>query len=305
MTKKLLSINCLTYLHSKYLAQCIEGFLMQETNFEFEINICDDCSPDDTPAIVNSYIKGHPKGYRIKYYRQPRNLGMMGNGLFSLNKCKSKYIALCEGDDYWTDPLKLQKQVDFLEANDDYSICFHKVKIIDRHGIECSDFFEINTNFPLTTGTKELARRNYIPTASAIFRNVIGIFPDWFYKLPMGDWPLFLLASKKGKIGFIDEFMAVYRYHSSGIWSSSDYAQNYLKMKRARHLLNKVFEEKYKKDFFQPEDMYKNQFQLLENLRSKKKFIPYFYSFITLLSMKKHGPHSWGYYYLLISKYWK
>ena len=99
--------------------------------------------------------------------------------------------------------------------------------------------------------------------------------------------------------------MAVYRFHSTGIWSSSDYAQNYLKMKRARHLLNKVFEEKYKKDFFQPEDMYKNQFQLVEHLRSKKKFIPYFYSFITLLSMKKNGPHSWGYYYLLISKYWK
>ena len=134
--------------------------------------------------------------------------------------CCSKYIALCEGDDYWTSPHKLQKQVDFLEDNPDFAICFHNMRIIDEDkphltrvsNIKQKEITDINT----------LALGNYIFTASCIFRKNFSRMPDWFYQCPVGDYPLHLLNAQYGKIKFIDEVMGVYRVHQGGIWENKN-----------------------------------------------------------------------------------
>src|SRR5690606_34101688 len=125
----LISVCMITYNHEAYIKQAIEGILMQQTNFDVELIIADDCSTDRTETIIRELIENHSENFKIKYYRHDINIGMMPNFIFSLKKCTGKYIALCEGDDYWTDPLKLQKQVDFLEGNPEYGICFHNVRI--------------------------------------------------------------------------------------------------------------------------------------------------------------------------------
>ena len=113
-----------TYNHEKFISEAIEGVLIQQTNFSFELIIANDASTDGSDKIINEFIANHPKGNLIKYFKHEKNVGMMQNFTFALGHCKGKYIALCEGDDYWTDPLKLQKQVDFLEANEDYCDLF-------------------------------------------------------------------------------------------------------------------------------------------------------------------------------------
>jgi glycosyltransferase involved in cell wall biosynthesis len=124
-----LSVKMLTFKHDNYIAQAINGVLMQVTDFDFELIISDDCSPDNTEQIVKDIQNSHPKGHLIKYLRQKKNIGVLPNGLFALQQCKGKYIAFCEGDDYWTDPNKLQQQVDFLESNGDYTMTFHSVYV--------------------------------------------------------------------------------------------------------------------------------------------------------------------------------
>jgi glycosyltransferase involved in cell wall biosynthesis len=112
-----------TFNHERYIAKAIEGVLMQECTFDIELIIADDCSPDRTDVIVHKYVKKQTREKSIHYTKHEQNKGAISNFMWALRKCKGKYIALCEGDDYWTDPLKLQKQVDFLEGNPDYSMC--------------------------------------------------------------------------------------------------------------------------------------------------------------------------------------
>ena len=123
----LLSIACVTYNHELYIRQCLDSFLMQKTNFLFEIVIGEDCSTDNTGSIVTEYARKYPE--IIKARCNKKNIGVQENSLLVFRDCTGKYIALCDGDDYWTDPYKLQKQVDFLEANKDFVICFHQIRI--------------------------------------------------------------------------------------------------------------------------------------------------------------------------------
>jgi glycosyltransferase involved in cell wall biosynthesis len=216
----MLSVNMITYQHELYIKQAVEGVLMQETNFEFQLIVCDDCSPDTTQQIVQNLIDNHPKGYRIKYFRHNKNIGMQPNGIFALNNCIGKYIALCEGDDYWTDPLKLQKQVDFLEANPDYVLCFHQVGILKTDGEIVDDFItKVPENYE---NIETLARLgNYIHTPSVVFRNVIKEFPFEFELSPIGDYFLYIMLAKYGKLKYLEDKMAIYRY-GVGVHSSLD-----------------------------------------------------------------------------------
>jgi len=214
----LVSVQMLTYKHEAYIRQAIESVLMQKTDFELDLIIADDCSPDKTPEIVNDVIRNNPKGYRIKYFRHEQNIGMQKNGLFALSKCKGKYIAICDGDDYWTDPYKLQKQVDFLEGNTNYSICFHKIQIFkEPENKLVPDYITREVNE--TTDIYELAKKNYIHTPSVVFRNIIERYPKELYKSPFGDYFLLMLIAQYGKIKKIDDVKAVYRVSQNGIWS--------------------------------------------------------------------------------------
>jgi glycosyltransferase involved in cell wall biosynthesis len=209
------SVCMITYNHEKYITQALEGVLMQVCDFEIELIVSNDASSDSTEVIIQSIIENHLRGSWIKYIKQEKNIGMMPNFIWSLQQCKGNYIALCEGDDYWTDPLKLQKQVDFLDANIVYSYCGHKSNILSNKILK-----------PITIDVKEitfekLINQNFVNTATLVFRKaVLGDLPNFFNKVPAGDWLLQLIALKRGKGYVLKDFMSVYRIHQEGVWTS-------------------------------------------------------------------------------------
>jgi glycosyltransferase involved in cell wall biosynthesis len=214
------SVVMITYDHERFITQAIESVLMQETDFPVELVIGEDCSTDGTRVIVCEYADRYPG--RIRLLLPERNQGMMANFVATLNTCRGKYIALCEGDDYWTDPLKLQKQVDYLEKHPDYSTCFHRAICLDQ--IDGSPTGRIigPRIIQLSYSTDDLLRYvEFVPTASMVFRkSFLPQLPEWFQQCSVGDHPLQVLLSLKGPMGFIDETMSIYR--SGGFWSSAD-----------------------------------------------------------------------------------
>lgn len=212
------SVLMITYNHESYIKEAIESVLTQECDFEVELIIADDCSNDKTEEVVKDILRTHPKRSWIKYHKHTENKGMQPNFMFAKKQAKGKYIALCEGDDYWTDHLKLQKQVGFLEANPEYGICFHNVELYNNN----QNLFEkdnITRNVLDTTTVLDLARGNFIHTPSVVLRNDF-IIPKWFKNTPMGDWTLYLISIGDKKIKKIDDIMAVYRKHNNSMWSS-------------------------------------------------------------------------------------
>lgn len=216
----LVSVLMITYNHEKFIAQAIESVLMQHVNFKYEIVIGEDCSTDRTKNIVVDYQKKYSN--RIKLLLQETNVGMHKNFIDTYYSCQGKYIALLEGDDYWTDPHKLQKQVDFLEANPEYVICFHPIKIWKEDEQQLVGDY-ITRNVPETTDIYELTKGNYIHTPSVLYRNgLIKNFPAEFYKSPAGDYFLHMLNAQFGKIKKLPDYMAVYRMHDKGVWAKND-----------------------------------------------------------------------------------
>jgi glycosyltransferase involved in cell wall biosynthesis len=239
------SICMITYGHENYIAQAIEGVLMQETNFDFELIVSNDSSPDATDKVVRSIVDNHPNGNRIRYYGHEKNIGMMPNFIFAIQQCQGKYIALCEGDDYWIDPYKLQKQVDFLEANPDYVLSFHKVNILKPNGEVVDDFI---TKVPENYETIETLARlgNYIHTPSVVFRNIIKEFPPEFSLTPIGDYFLYMLLAEHGKLKYLEEKMSVYR-EGVGIWSTKSIEVRHFNTAKMNALLYNYFINKENK----------------------------------------------------------
>lgn len=223
----LLSVHILTYKHENYLKYALEGVLNQKTNFEYEILICDDCSPDSTPEIVDFYLYNHPSGNKIKYFRHERNIGMIQNSIFVTENSLGKYIAICEGDDYWIDVHKLQKQIDFLESNSDHSICFHPVIFQDTNLPENSvikkpknKVFAPEVKDIYSTSDIILGGGGLIATNSMVIRNIYKKeFNEWIQIAKVGDLPMMLTLSLKGKIGYLDDIMSVYRISIPGSWT--------------------------------------------------------------------------------------
>lgn len=233
----LVSVCMISYNHRAFISQAIEGVLMQETNFPIELVIGEDCSTDGTREICLEYQQKYPNIIRV--LPRNKNLGMMPNFIDTFENSKGKYIALCEGDDYWTVPLKLQKQVNFLEANPDFAICFHRVKkVYEEESRETLS----NENQKEISEFEDLALENYIHTPSCVFRNgLFKGFPDWFYQSPVGDWVLHLLNAQHGKIKFLEDVMAVYRIHNNGVWSMKDPIETYVKWIRVAEKCRQYF----------------------------------------------------------------
>jgi len=209
----------LTYNHENFIAQAIDGVMMQKTNFNYKLIIGEDCSTDRTREICIEYQNKFPDKIQLLFNEQ--NIGMMSNFVQTLLACTGKFIALCEGDDYWTDPYKLQKQVDFLEANPDFAICFHNMQIIYENEPEKNRLSNPPEQKEITT-IENLANGNYIYTASCVFRKQNYELPEWFYKSPVGDYPLHMLNARFGKIKYLKDVMAVYRVHNGGIWEHNN-----------------------------------------------------------------------------------
>ncbi len=219
----MVSIRCLAYNQEAYIRQCLDGFVMQQTNFRFEAIVHDDASTDHTADIIREYAKKYPNIIKPIYETENQYSKQDGSLRRIMNDaCKGKYIAMCEGDDYWTDPLKLQKQVDFLEEHPDFSLCFHNVKIWkQKEGVLVDDF--ITRDVYSETDIYELAKGNYIHTPSVVFRNDKRVFDSFskMGKISVGDYPLWMLSAQYGKIKKMGECMVIYRY-GSGYWSTEN-----------------------------------------------------------------------------------
>jgi glycosyltransferase involved in cell wall biosynthesis len=237
----MVSVSMITYKHELYIREAIEGVLMQKVNFIVELIIADDCSPDNTSTIVQEIIENHPNGHWIKYFKHEKNIGMQANGLFAAEQCTGKYVACCEGDDYWTDPLKLQKQVDFLEENEEFVLCFHSIKILELNGNLVEDYI---TKVPKNYKTIEnlATKGNYIHTPSVVFRNILTSLPEEYLNSPTGDLFLYIILGQYGNYKFLDETMAVYRYNNLGIWSRLEKIDKILNSTLTMLLLCKYFE---------------------------------------------------------------
>lgn len=240
--KPLVSVNTITYNQAPFIHGCIEGVLMQKTNFAYELVIGEDCSTDGTREIVQEYAKKNPEIIRV--ITSESNVGIIKNAIRTSLACRGKYIALCEGDDYWTDPLKLQKQVDFLETHPKYPICFHPVIWREeKTGKMRKTYYGAPGVKDFYTLDDLLERSNFLPTASVVFRNFsIKELPAWFSQVPIGDIAahvINLYNSSSERIGFIDEPMAVYRRHRGGTHGGNTLIKNRLALIQTYLLLGK------------------------------------------------------------------
>ncbi len=210
------SVFILTYNQERFIAQAIEGALMQKTGFPFEIVVADDCSTDGTREVIRQYWEKWPDRIRVLLNRHNiHRRGMIRN----FQACRGQYVAVVEGDDYWTSPDKLQRQVDFLDSHPDYTICFHSVRMVWDDGSREPVIFRPLQVRPTYT-LRDLLESNFIGSCSTMYRRgVVREYPPWFYLMPVGDWTHHVLHAQHGLIGYLDETMAVYRQHSGGIYS--------------------------------------------------------------------------------------
>ncbi len=223
-TPPLVSIWCTTYNHANFIRDAIEGFLIQVTTFPVEIFIHDDASTDGTVDIISEYTAKYPGLFWT--VAQKDNQFSKGNAivLFDyLAKQRGEYVALCEGDDYWTNPCKLQKQCDLMVSNRDYTLCHHKVIIKDHATDTTIKAFSEEKDRVHGISGKRLVEYNFIHTCSAMLStrhirsaNLEALLPG----LKLADWPLFVAVSQNRQIAYIDEAMAVYRLHATSYWSA-------------------------------------------------------------------------------------
>ena len=215
----LLSVCMITYGHAKFIEQSINSILSQQTDFEFELAIANDCSPDNTDEIVNRIATEHSFGYRIRYISHSKNIGVMPNFTSLMAGCTTKYLALCEGDDYWMDDTKLQKQVDYLEKNEHVVLTCHDALDVDTGGV-----FTASKRLKETElrdfSARELQEGAYVLTLTMCFRNVIRAFPPEFNHVFNGDLFLTILLGAYGDCHFHRDIKpAAYRVHAGGMWS--------------------------------------------------------------------------------------
>ncbi|PWK26575.1 glycosyltransferase involved in cell wall biosynthesis [Arcicella aurantiaca] len=209
-----------TYNHENYIRQTLDSILNQQVNFEYEVIVGDDASPDSTPQIIKEYQQKFPQ--IIKPMLHPKNLGGFGknNTLATLSVCKGQYIAAMDGDDYWTNPLKLQKQVDFLDNNADFVACFHNALIHFEDGSHPDSYVNDKTQ-RVVTSIEDLVGEDeiwYMATSAVMFRNgIMTHYPKWFHESKSGDIPRYILLGKHGKFYYIDEVMSVYRKNGGGM----------------------------------------------------------------------------------------
>jgi len=248
MISPLVSISCITYNHAPYIRQCLDGFLMQQCNFEFEVLIHDDASTDGTQEIIKEYVDKYPEIIKPIFQTQNQySQGVRGmNAKYNFPRAKGKYIALCEGDDYWIDPLKLQKQVDFLEDNRDCTLLFSNCKVIKVDDMPRG--LKVVKDNRYYSG-EEILRTWTIPTASVLFRynayqNIkINNDPDLLY----WDIYFFLSLAEFGKIYGQKDTMVCYRRHDQGTLIMSEKNENFVRKFTKHHLfLSKQFGGKYK-----------------------------------------------------------
>lgn len=230
----MVTVVCITYGHEKYIAQALDSFLMQKTNFKFKIFVGEDCGTDGTADIVRKYAKKYPE--LIVPFIREKNMGPQRNCLDMCARATSPYIALCDGDDYWTDEYKLQKQFDYMEAHPGYRYSFAKTEIVAGDNWANRSYYWANQdgryiipdclpNYRLPK--PPLHAGDFIDdllvghTSTLFFRwNYDIIFPEWFFEGVFGDAPLRLMQVGSGEVGYIEDIVSVYRVNETGVFTS-------------------------------------------------------------------------------------
>lgn len=223
--KPLVSVCVITYNHGKYIRRCLDSILSQKTNFHFEVIIGEDESTDGTREICKQYAEQYPDHIRL-FLRERKDVIYINkkptgrfNFIETMKAARGKYIALCEGDDFWCYKRKLFKQIRFLEKNIDYGAIAHNI-IKRRNGWNYPSRYRYNFDI----NTKDLLKSNMIPTCSVVYRkSMLPSFDERIYAdIPMADWPTHVFVSLKGKIKRLWNYWSVYRIHSGGIYSNLD-----------------------------------------------------------------------------------
>jgi glycosyltransferase involved in cell wall biosynthesis len=231
-----LSVAMITYNQERFIGQAIESVLGQKVSFDYEIVIGEDCSTDGTRGVILDFQRRYPE--RIVSILRERNVGAMRNFAETIAACRGQYLAFLEGDDYWTSVDKLQRQVDFLDAHPDRVLCCHRAKFLYETGSAEVDVHPHLAAGPYTI--EDLLKMNFVMTCSTVLRReLIGPLPRWFFEVKMGDWPLFALVARYGKIELMDEIMATYRVHPGGTWSSLPRMTQLREVVRMLRLLDK------------------------------------------------------------------
>lgn len=230
-----ISVVVTTFNHEKYISQCLESILNQEGDFDTELILGDDCSTDNTRAVAQHFRERYPN--IITLLSAGPNLGITKNLKRCLDACSGDYIAICEGDDYWTDTHKLQKQMAFLESHPDFSMCFSAIMIYfeDQHRFE--PFYDQLSLKKDALTTEDLIEQNYIGNFSCcMYRtSVVKQLPPGIFDIFTVDWMFNIACSRIGKIGFMRDWMSVYRKHPQGAWAGREELGKLLEL---RHLID-------------------------------------------------------------------
>lgn len=246
MKKPLLSICLRTYNNQEFVLEALEGIFKQTVNFNLEFVYSDDCSKDQSFELVNSKIeKTNHSFVNVHLFKQPKNLGMIDNLMYLLNNAQGDYIAMCDGDDIWTDPHKSQKQVDFLEAHPDFEVCYTNSSTIRENGTVIKERL-------IPEGRRTELEMKHLPTivpvSTKIFRN--RDFSNLSRTVPGDDVYMLLYQSRIGKIKFLDIVTAAYRFHDKGTYSSLEIAKKKdYQLKTDMECIGLVGKELYSKYF--------------------------------------------------------
>lgn len=243
------SINCVTYNHKNYIGQALESFLMQKTNFAFEILVHDDASTDGTGEIIREYAKRYPD--KIKPLIQTENQYSQGidniSGAFNFPRARGKYIFMCDGDDYFNSPDKLQKQVDYMEANPGCTLCIHSAAIElagNLRALAPKQMRPYCGNRIISAEEIVDKPSGYAMSSMAFPASLVKKLPDYYVDCPVGDTPIQLMAAAKGYGYYMDEPMSVYRVGVSGSWTAEGKTGDYARKQQAYYeRMKKVYEE--------------------------------------------------------------
>jgi glycosyltransferase involved in cell wall biosynthesis len=250
----LVSITCTAYNQEKYIARTLDSFLMQQTDFDYEVLIHDDASTDYTAAIIREYESRYPHIFKPWYQTENQwSKGIRLHTACNLPRALGKYVAMCDGDDYWTDPFKLQKQVDYMEAHPDCTLCFHAIELVKNNQKPTGRFIKpYDESCIVPIEDIIIGGGGFIGTNSVVFPiKCLQTLPGFYLRAPVADVPLQLFLASQGPVYYMDEVMSAYRQGVEGSWNShmaksrKDYLRHLSEMIRMAEEFNVFTEYQY------------------------------------------------------------